>query len=212
MKFMKKIVVVLFASIAFGANAQKVIKDSLLKTMCSEMCVELSKKVKSNKKVDNLETEIGLIMLPSISKHSKEIKEIYGTDPFEGNTMEIVGEDLGGKLAVDCPAFIELLANNSEATADLISGKKSEKTTGSLKGSFVKINNAELSFIEVKTDNGKVEKLYWMEYFEGSNDLINTPQKFANKSVAVKYVEREMYKPALKDYSKIKVITSITLD
>ena len=51
-----------------------------------------------------------------------------------------------------------------------------------------------------------------MEYFEGSNDLMNTPLKFNNKNVTAKYVEKEIYKSTLKDYSKIKVITSIALD
>lgn len=209
---MKRILLLAFTAFVFSANAQKITKDSLLKIMCGEMCDELTKKAKANKKIESLETEIGLIMLPSITKHSKEIEDVYGENPFEGKIMETVGEDLGGKLAADCPAFLTLFTNNSEATAELISGKKSDKVSGTVKGSFVKITNTELSFIEIKTSNGKIEKLYWMEYFEGSNDLMNTPLKFNNKNVTAKYVEKEIYKSTLKDYSKIKVITSIALD
>jgi len=207
---MKKILLTASLFCSLTCFCQTITKETLLKKMSAEICDELAKKVESKKKIDNLETELGLAMLPTVTKYTKEIKEVYKSEPFEGNTMEVVGEDLGGIMATDCPAFVQLLTNNSEATADLISGNK--KSTGSVKGTFIKLVEAEFSYVEVKNSTGKIEKLFWMDYFEGADNLVSQPNKFSNKKVKVSYVEKEVYRASIKEYVKIKVISSIEID
>ena len=54
-----------------------------------------------------------------------------------------------------------------------------------------------------------IEKLWWMEYFEGSGRLITNAGDMLNKDVKVKYTEKEIYNATLKEYIKIKVIAGL---
>ena len=62
--------------------------------------------------------------------------------------------------------------------------------------------------MQVKNADGKIEKIWWMEYFEGANNLLSGKIKI-NKTISVHYVEREIYNGRLKDYVKIKVATGV---
>lgn len=189
---------------------KKMSKDELVKLMSKDVCDELDKIVNEKKSVQNLEVELGMAMLPVFTKYEKEISEVYGFSDLTSENGEKIGRDIGGNLARTCPSFMKILTSNVDQTTELISGDK--KTRATLKGDFIKLTTGELSFIEVKAGNGKVEKLYWLEYFEGSNDLANNASKFNNKTVNVGYTEKEIYKAAIKDYVKMKIITSLALD
>lgn len=197
--------VILF--IAVTTSAQKISKDSLVKIMANEVCAELSKPKDGKTKIKDLATEVGLAMLPVFSNHLSDIQEAYGFTVLNEENGSKVGEDIGGRLANNCPAFLELLTKNPEATANLISGNKN--STGNIEGIFIKITKGDLSFIEVKTTSGKIEKLYWLEYFEGSQDLISNPTKLNNKKVSANYLEKEIYKASVNEYVKVKVITGL---
>jgi hypothetical protein len=55
---------------------------------------------------------------------------------------------------------------------------------------------------------GRTEKLWWLEYFEGADGLVS--KALLSKNVTVRYIEKEVYSAALKDYIIIKVIIGIT--
>jgi hypothetical protein len=204
---MKKLFLSAALFITIAANAQKISKDSLVKLMANEVCIELSKPKDSKSKGKDIATEVGLAMIPVFTNHLTEIQEAYGFTELTKENGSKVGEDIGGKLANTCPAFLELLTQNPEATANLISGNKN--SAGTLEGTFLKITKSDLSYIEIKTASGKIEKLYWLEYFEGSTDLISNPSKLNSKKVTVSYLEKEIYKAALNEYVKVKVITGL---
>jgi hypothetical protein len=210
---MKKVLFIFLSLIAVHLNAQtKMTKDSLIKLMSDDVCIEMNKMVKEKREIKDLETQLGLAMLPAFGKYMNEIREIYGIENLDEKFGEMIGEDVGGYLAKSCPAFLEILTSNSDATAELISGKKSDKNTGTVKGTFQKITYNDFSYVEIKTATGKIEKLYWMEYFAGASDLTNNPSKFANKNVTIKYTEKEIYKAALKDYVKLKFMSGIEIN
>lgn len=182
-------------------------KDSILKLMAKDVCDELNKKEMIGKSKEDLQVELGLALMPVFSKYKDQIKEIYGFEEIDSESGYVIGKDIGMQLAYDCPAFMKIFINNSEAVTEIVDKKKTKdlKLTGILQ----KINNADISYIETKDVNGKIEKLYWLEYFEGSNNLISEPNKFINKKITFTYTEKEVYKSSLKEYSKIKVITGM---
>jgi len=63
--------------------------------------------------------------------------------------------------------------------------------------------------LKVEDTKGKIEKLWWMEYFQGSKTLLTDPNSRLNKPITVKYTEREVFNSTLGDYVKIKIITGI---
>ena len=188
-------------------------KDSLIVLMAKDVCIELNKLVDEKKSTSNLESDMGMAMIPAFGKYMTEIMQIYGFNKMNEENWGIVGEAIGGELAKSCPTIFTLLGRNPEATSDLMNGRSNNSPTNSvlLEGTIEKITNTELSYIEVKSSKGKIEKLYWLEYFEGSNDLINSPNKLLQKPVKITFVEKEIYKSSLKEYIKIKVIAGIQL-
>ncbi|MFY7963695.1 MAG: hypothetical protein ACOVO1_02255 [Chitinophagaceae bacterium] len=182
-------------------------KDSLVKMMSKDVCNEINKKDITGKTIDDFEIEIGMAMIPVFTKYKKEIEEVWGVETLDSESGELIGREIGIQLAADCPSFLQLILNSPDALKSAADKKKPKelKVTGTLQ----KINNADISYVETKDATGKVEKLYWLEYFEGANNLMNEPNKFINKKITFTYSEKEVYKSSLKDYSKIKVITGM---
>lgn len=208
---MKKQFIVCTAFLLFySALSAQVSKDSLIKLMAKETCVEISKKDLSNKTMDELELELGLAMMPIVVKYQDQLKT-NGYDMEDQQAMEGMGREVGMQLAKDCPAFLKMFVNNPAALKDAL-GKDNDKPAvlpSNVFGTLVKIVGGDFSYIQVKDGSGKIEKLWWMEYFEGSNKLIQEPAKYLNKTVKVSYVEKEVYNATLKDYVKVKIITGI---
>ena len=77
-----------------------------------------------------------------------------------------------------------------------------------IKGTLVKIVKGDFTCIHIRTPQGKVEKLWWMQYFEGANALMDGTN-LLNKYLVISYSEHEVYNAAQKDYVKIKVIKNM---
>ncbi len=203
---MKKIFITsLFITTFYSFSFSQMSKDSLVKVMSKEMCTEISKQDFTGKKLDDFEAQLGMAMLPLFSKYSKQIKEVYGFEMDDQQGFEVIGRDIGMRLAVDCPAFLKLIMNDQEAVKE-INDKVADKKTTKVSGILLKIVTGDITYFEVKTTAGKTEKVYWLEFFEGSDKLST---EMLNKKITVSYTEKEVYKSSLKDYSKIKIATSI---
>ena len=207
---MKKYIVfaVCFLLISIAAQAQMP-KDSLMKIMAKETCTEISKKDLAGKSMDELEMELGLAMLPVVAKYQEELKTIFGFDMEDPKSMEGMGREVGMQLAKDCPAFLKMFMSNPEAMKEITGKDKNVPAVSIINGTLLKVVNGDFTYIQVKDGSGKIEKLWWMEYFEGSNKLINELDKQLNKPVRVSYIEKEIYNSTLKDYMKLKIITGM---
>jgi hypothetical protein len=208
---MKKIILLsatflLFALTSFSQSK----KDSLVKMMAKDVCDELSKKDISSKTKKDLEAELGMAMIPAFTKYLDQAKAVWGFDEIDQESGYTMGKEIGMQLAMDCPAFMKIFMNNTEAVKEI--AEKNKTKDHKISGTLLKINAGEISYLEVKDAAGKIEKMWWLEYFDGSNDLINEPSKLLNKKLTITYTEKEVYKATLKDYSKIKVITGIKVD
>jgi hypothetical protein len=123
--------------------------------------------------------------------------------------MYEVGIDVGMRLGVKCESFLKILTDNFDDIQELSNSKK--KKGLSVSGSFIKLTTAEISYFEVKTSTGKTEKFFWMGYFDGADELSSRLTTIANKKVRVEFEEKEIYKPSLKEYVKVKVATKFEL-
>jgi hypothetical protein len=208
---MKKLFLAIFCFLTMSNTLfSQMTKDSLVKIMADEVCGALSNNEKESKS-ESLEEALGTPFMMVFGKYAKEINLVYGFTAMNETNGAKVGKDVGAKLGTDCPAFMNLLLKNVDETKELLSRDKKTKET-KISGVLLKINVGEFSYLEVKTYAGKIEKMYWMEYFENANDLMNTPTKFINKNIVVNYAEKEIYKSSIKEYVKIKVITDLTID
>ncbi len=181
-------------------------KDSLMKVMVAEACNEIKKKDFSSVKKEDMEMELGMAVIPVFSQHSGDIKDILNVDITDAENMKDFGQTLGMRLAVECPDFMRVVAGSSSFSAEV---KKASPSGPSytLSGTLVKVVPGEISHFLVKDNQGKTQKIWWMEYVDGDEKLKDV--KFLSKPILVKYKETEVYSAAVKDYIKIKIATGI---
>ncbi len=207
---MKKILIccsiLLFSSVCLFAQISK---DSLLKLMTKETCTQITNKDFSGKNMDELQMELGLAMMPVVMKYQEELQTAFGISMEDQSGMEKMGMEIGLQLAKDCPAFLKMFVNNPTALKEIAGGSNTDATVMSINGTLQKIVTGDFTYIQVKDASGKIEKLWWMEYFDGSAKLITDATTMVNKQVKVKYTEKEMYNATLKEYIKIKVIKGL---
>ncbi len=215
---MKNILFVLAISLSFSAAAQ-MSKDSLLKIMSKEACDDISKKDLSKVTAKNAQTEISMMLMPTMTKHMADIQKVYG-NITDQKVMQKMGTDLGMKLVTDCPKFMEFSmkmagsaneANDEQAAYPPPRPTSSNDNAESISGTLMAINPADITSLSVKDSKGKISKLYWLEYFDNADALKDSSKKYLNKKVVVNYTEKSVYDAAKKDYKTIKVITGIEL-
>ena len=207
---MKKILIccsiLLFSSVCLFAQISK---DSLLKLMTKETCTQITNKDFSGKNMDELQMELGLAMMPVVMKYQDELQTAFGISMEDQTGMEKMGMEIGLQLAKDCPAFLKMFATNPDLMKDISGTPKSGVAVMSINGTLLKIVTGDFTYIQVKDASGKIEKLWWMEYFDGSAKLITDAATMVNKQVKVNYTEKEIYNATLKEYIKIKVIKGL---
>lgn len=185
-------------------------KDSLMKLVTKEVCVELTSKTFTAKSMDELQMEVGLAFMPVLMRHKDALEKELGADLNNEEGMTKLGQDIGMRLVTECPAFLKIMSSMDVKAMNKSSKVSAPDAEGSITGTLLKVVPGEISHLLVKDAKGKQVKIWWMDYFEGSDDMADNPQKVMNKKVTVEYAEKEVYSAALKQYVKIKVATSIS--
>lgn len=181
-------------------------KDSLMTTLANEACTEISKTDYSNKSMDELQVDLGIAMMPSFQKHQEEIEKYFKVDFTDQKAMQQIGTQIGMKLAGNCPAFLKLMRDKSADLAGMSGVKPITSAGGVVSGTLSKIVPGEVTYFVVKSADGKMEKIWWMEYFKGAEKI--SPANI-NKPLKISYVEKDMYNSTLKDYIKQKVAVAV---
>lgn len=197
------IVSVCFFTFTTAAQKDSTLNQRITKTFCDEF----SKKDLAKIKPDQLDMEMGLIILDVIAKYEKDIKKEWGLSIENDEDMEKIGENIGRDAALNCPAFREYVVKNLDSF-----DTEEDDSQKTISGKFVSLQTGQFSYISLKNKSGKEDKYWWFEHFPGADELISNPDKFKSKDVSVKYKEVEIYDALLKEYRKIKVITKLAID
>ena len=193
-----------FAAFSQASNAEK--KDSLMKAISSDACKEIVKN-KDEIKGDNLEMNLGLIMMGLIADRATELQDAFQFDMANPESMTAFSEQLGMKLAIECPEFLKLL---TEKAGGIAPTPEPAKKILALPVTFEKVVPGDITYFQARTSNGKIEKFYWLEYFDGAN-LLQEKIKPGGK-INVQYYEKEVYNSRLKEYVTIKVAVGVSND
>lgn len=177
-----------------------------MKLMVAEACIEIKKKDFSSLQKEELEMEIGMAIIPVFTNHANGIKDVLNLDITDPENMKDFGQTLGTKLALECPDFMRIVSG-SKTFKDEFRKNSSGTSSFTISGTLVKVVPGDITYFFVKDAQGKTEKIWWMEYFEGADKL--KEGKNLNTSVVIRYKELEIYSAAMKDYIKIKIATGI---
>ena len=184
----------------FNIEAQELI-DVVTAEVCS--CSEGKKEKLSTLQGEKLEFELGLCILASYSKHTSEIKAIYGELLGETTNMEKFGEDIGLKMATICPETLLYFAGEigvGEETA--------VKSNSTIEGKIVEIKIEQFATIVVKDKNGRVHNFLFLNYFDTAS-LFTNDEIRKNDFISVNYSESEIYDPKNKEFRYYKIITGL---
>ena len=198
-KAFRLIFIFLFSLAAMSSRAQS--DSALRKKISKDFCIEFSK-VSGTIKKEDLEMELGMVILPLLSKYNDEIKSQWHLDPADKEDLEKIGYRIGQDAAMDCATFRNFIKENMDAI-----GNTSEEENKSLSGILVKIEGQPFTYLLIRTKTGKMEKLFWMDHFEGAEKLSTEGKNLLNKEIRVGYKEQEVYDQVNNDYRKIKVLT-----
>lgn len=217
---MKKIILTLFiAAHAFAMNAQKSAIDKVANAACE--CIN-NTELDPNMTQQDAELLLGQCMGPSMLENMQGLMKEMKLKEFNQESGYQIGIEVGKKLAAICPKFIELslimARNSNEADSEEvyedapIEGEEEmegeDGTLGMLTGRFVREEGGAQRYIVLNAD-GVEQKLLWLYWFDGSDDLLADPSFYLNREVYVEYMDIEMFDGISRTYVPAKVIMSL---
>jgi hypothetical protein len=131
-----------------------------------------------------------------------------------------IGIEVAKRLAAVCPKFIDfslIIARNSNAVEeeteeyedpDVLLDPEEDAEIGIITGRYVREEGGAQRYIVVNED-GVEEKLLWLYWFDGADDLLVDPSFYLNKEVYVEYVNMDMFDGISRTYIPKKVLISI---
>jgi len=189
----------LFAAFPLLSSAQK----TLGQRMADDFCKELDKQNIPETWDESSMEKISLAMMPVATKYADEFKKEYGVELKTQKDFEEFGRIMGEEAGRSCPKFKKMMENMMSTKVEEV------KSTTSFDGTFAGLDTSgSFAFFKVKGADGREQKIWWFEHFNGA-ELLTNSQTLANKKVTVVYVEREVYEPKVKDYVKIKVASGL---
>ena len=218
---MKKILITLFvAAQAFAITAQKSTIDKVANAACD--CINNAELDESMTQQD-AEVFLGQCMAPSIMENMDALMKEMKLKEFNQETGYQIGIEVGKKLGAMCPKFIELsviMARNANSedepteeyddSGEQVEEEYSEEEAeiGIITGRYVREEGGAQRYIVINVD-GVEEKLLWLYWFDGADDLLADPSFYLNREVYIEYVTFEMFDGISRTYIPVKVLVSL---
>ena len=187
-----------------SASAQSTSKENFENAIVKEFCDSFESASPRLTK-DNMTVEMGVMIVPLMTRYSNDVKNYWGIDMSSKEGIRSFGEKVGQLAALKCPAFLTFIKNNLQDIV-LENGTDAGRT---YTGKILKIEDQPFVYLVAQNSQGRTDKFYWLEYFEGANRLSTQPAASLNKAVTISYKEMEVYQAAEKEYKTIRVISKI---
>lgn len=185
-------------------------QDALLDKLADTACGCISKKDTDAMSVDDLQMQLGFCIMEAVGANQAAFEKEYGQlDPSDQSAMTKLGEQIGMKMAFKCPNVIMKLAGQQPPQG--MNAAPAAKAKGTVSGSFEGVSGDDIATITIKEANGRTQKLLWMDYFKGSDALIQNPGSLKGKTVTVEYETIEVYSPQAKEYFDRKKVTGLSV-
>lgn len=187
--------------------AQEDSKEDYLDKVASKACECIENK--SNEKETLNTMDLGACLLISAKDYKEQLLEEHGLDmsSLTSEEGERLGELIGLRMAFVCPSTLALMSDMVDEEDD-----ENNLKTMTSSGKITKIEEGSFIVFQLKNEQGKSEKFYWLTFVSSEYDLQNDYTNLKGKKVSIDYVEQEFFDPRLKEYRKLNVITDLYLD
>ncbi len=176
--------------------------DTIASRTCE--CIELKKKTETNEELSP-KMQVGICLFESAKDYKKELADQYG---FNLNNIaedaEKLGEIVGNRMAFICPntlmKFSVEIQEDEEVSVNFF-----------VKGEIVDIKEDLFVVFNVKNQEGKIEKFYWLQFLNSDFDVQNSFEELKGKNIKIEYFEEELFDPKIKEYRIFNSIYSLEL-
>ncbi|MDG1332897.1 MAG: hypothetical protein P8P74_11255 [Crocinitomicaceae bacterium] len=208
---MKNALLLLFAFLISGTvtTAQT---DKQIEEISDKTCECLQKKSKELKESSSneLQMELGFCMIGAAGEAGVDI------DLSDASGLERLGQRVGLQMTFSCPDFMEMLGQMMNDDPEMMEEIMSEDHDLSFmnsksNGQVLEVSSSDFVTLKIKSETGRKETYYWMEYFEGASLLENDGAAIKGKNISVSYRKVESYSPKLEDYVQIRVLRSLEI-
>ena len=203
-------------------NAQKSALDKVANAACD--CIN-NTELDQNMTQEDAELFLGQCMAPSIMANMDALMKEMKLKEFNQESGYQIGLEVGKKLGAMCPKFIELsliMARNANAEAPLEDSYDESESDSEIEseyveedseiavavGRFVRDEGGAQRYVVINVD-GVEEKLLWLYWFDGADDLLADPSFYLNREVYAEYVSFEMFDGISRSYVPVKVLVSL---
>jgi hypothetical protein len=189
-------------NLSTGQNSDNDFLDIIASKTCE--CVEKSNKTETEEDIDP-KMQVGMCLLESAKGFKKQLAEQYNfnLDNLAKDAQEF-GEIVGNRMAFICPNT--LLKFSTEMQND-----KEEAMFFFASGEVTDINQDMFVVFNVKNQDGKIQKFYWLTFLTSEYDVQNSFVKLKGNKIKIKYTEEELFDPRIKEYRIFNSISSLEL-
>lgn len=194
--------------LVFMCTATRLPAQQVLDKLANLTC-DCAAKLDTNEEYEKLEAELGLCMLNNASQYKKEVKKELHIDleTINGKNGGKLGELIGTRMAYKCPVLLIKIAALKDKGHTYGSPSSSPKAV--IKGSIVEVQTLQFLTVVIVDEKGREQKLLWLDYFDGSDELKTNLTQLKGRSFKITYIEKEFYNPSIRDYMKYKVISGM---
>lgn len=197
---MNKIIVFSFLFISQFIVAQKLTKEKLIEKFSENACKCITDKGIT---AETMDKNLGLCLIESISKYSKEVEKYYGKNIYTNDEkMTELAESVGANLAFTCPSFTSVI---SEMSDDEV--KEAEEALF-INGTITNTNFDQFLTFTLKEESGKTNTILVLEDFDNFFLISDSVLKPTDK-VKVTYYTAELYDAKIKKFTSFKVVLDI---
>ncbi|MFG6685901.1 hypothetical protein ACGK9U_04905 [Mariniflexile sp. HNIBRBA6329] len=189
------------------AQEKEDLKDKLFDDIAIGTCECLTRKDLDFTAMEQskIEMEFGFCILESYGKLKKEADKLVNVSFNDEQSLEQLGVDVAFKMMTHCPDYMTVIAGNY--AADEFEEGKDDII---LVGHVTNIQESQFNTVELMDTDNRLQKVLWLEYFEGDN-LLHDLNKLKKSKVKITCYEFEMFDPRIKEYRNFKIIKKISL-
>lgn len=179
-----------------------VLSNDLMDKMAEETCECVKKLDFSGMPQNQIEMNLGMCILQSISSNKIEVENQLGAFSITSIMTEEFGEKMGLQMLSFCSDFF---INNF---ADEYMNEQYFSEVSVELGKIKSIEKKQFNTVNLQMYDGSILKFIWLWDFEGSEIL--TKNQFKNKWINIIYSTIELYDPQIKKYIPYRVIEGMS--
>lgn len=153
--------------------------------------------------------QLGLCMLQSAMPYQKELKKKYDIDLNKiDEDGERFGQMLGMRLAVQCPEFVAMMANESSEEEEAIVAAP-VLPTSSMEGALSTVKTGQFLTLVVKKDDGAMVELLFLDHAAGVDQVLRRPDQGRGTTGSWTYVTQDLFDPVSRSYRPFYVVKGV---